>query len=87
MSDVRVKVFRVLGLMKVKREWQKFSLELTEIKEENVRERVYSLLGSRHKLKRAHIKILEVKEINPEEVEDPRLRALMNMDRVVIFTR
>jgi len=84
---VRVKIFRVTGLMRVKREWQRFSLEIADVKEENIRERVYSLLGSRHKLKRAHIKILEVKEVSPEEVEDPKLRALMSTDRIVVFMR
>lgn len=87
MSSVRVKIFRVTGLMRVKREWQRFSLEIADVKEENIRERVYSLLGSRHKLKRAHIKILEVKEVSPEEVEDPKLRALMSTDRIVVFMR
>lgn len=86
-SHVRVKVFKVTGLMKIRREWQKFSLEIADVKKENAIERVYSLLGSRHKLKRAHIRILEVKEINLEEIRNPRLRELMSVDRIVLFTR
>jgi len=84
---VKVKVFRVTGLMRIKGEWQKFSLEVTDVKQKNAVERVYSLLGSRHKLKRSHIRILEVKEIKPEEVEDSRIRELLNTDRIVVFAR
>lgn len=84
---MKVKVFRVTGLMRIKGEWQKFSLEVTDVKQKNAVERVYSLLGSRHKLKRSHIRILEVKEIKPEEVEDSRIRELLNTDRIVVFAR
>jgi len=73
--------------MRIKGEWQKFSLEVTDVKQKNAVERVYSLLGSRHKLKRSHIRILEVKEIKPEEVEDSRIRELLNTDRIVVFAR
>jgi len=86
-SHVKVRVFRVSGFMKIRREWQKFSLELTGVKREDVVEQVYSLLGSRHKLKRAHIRIVEVKEISPEEVQSPRLRDLIKTDKIVLFAR
>ncbi|RLE74892.1 MAG: 50S ribosomal protein LX [Thermoprotei archaeon] len=84
---MKVKAFRVSGVMRIKDSWQKFSVELTEVSEERAIERVYSLLGSRHKLKRAHIKVLEVRELNPDEVTDLRVRRLLSADKVVVFTR
>ncbi len=84
---MRVRAFRVSGVMRIKGSWQKFSVELTEVSEEGAVERVYSLLGSRHKLKRAHIKVLEVRELSPDEVTDLRVRRLLSADKVVVFTR
>ena len=84
---MKVKAFRVSGVMRIKDSWQKFSVELTEVSEENAVERVYSLLGSRHKLKRAHIKVLEVRELSPDEVTDLRVRKLLSADKVMVFTR
>ncbi len=84
---MEVKVFRVSGLMRIGNEWQKFTLELTGLKKEHVIEEVYSLLGSRHKLKRAHIKIQEIKEIPYDEVEDPRIRKLLSLDKIILISR
>ncbi|RLI18541.1 50S ribosomal protein L18a, partial [Candidatus Bathyarchaeota archaeon] len=36
----------------------------------------YMEIGSKHKVKRYHIKILKVEEIKPEEAEDPIIRKL-----------
>lgn len=84
---MEVKVFRVSGKMFVRNAWQKFSIELTGLKREHVIEEVYSLLGSRHKLKRSHIKIEEVREISPNEVENPNIRKLLILDRIIRFQR
>ncbi len=66
-----VKVFRVRGVAlfspyKV-REWQSFTIDVMAVKKEDAIEKVYSDLGSKHRLKRAHIRILEVFEIPPEK--------------------
>lgn len=72
-----VKIFRVRGEMLISHdkfpEWRKFEVYVRALKEEHALERVYSELGSRHKLKRRHIRIKEVKPVPVEEVEDPNI--------------
>ena len=84
---MRVKVYRVSGLMRIKENWQKFSVELTGLNKDHVIEEVYSLLGSRHKLKRSHIKILEIQEISPDDVKDLRIRRLLKLDKLILISR
>lgn len=85
MSDV--KVYRVEGLMLISHDkfptWQKFSKEVRALTAEQAIEYVYSVLGSNHKLRRKHIKILSVKEIPLEEAKDRRVVMLSTIKRFV----
>ncbi|MEM0217148.1 MAG: 50S ribosomal protein L18Ae [Candidatus Nezhaarchaeales archaeon] len=58
-----VKTFELRGRMRIKNRWTKFTMTVKALKPEHASEKVYSLLGSRHKLKRFDIKIEEVKEL------------------------
>jgi len=49
--------------MKTKNKWNKFSMTVRALKPDHAIEKVLSLLGSRHKLKRFDIKIEEVREL------------------------
>lgn len=40
-------------------------------------EKVYAELGSKHRVKRFDIKIMEVDEVSPEEIENPLLKKLV----------
>lgn len=85
MSDV--KIYRVEGLMLISHDrfptWQKFSKEVRALTPEQAIEYVYSVLGSNHKLRRKHIKILSVKEISLEEVKDRKVAVLSTIKRFV----
>ncbi len=78
-----VKVFRVKGVALFSpdklREWQPFIIDVRAVKKEDAIEKVYSDLGSKHKLKRAHIKILEVYEIPPEKSKYKYIRDLATL--------
>ncbi|MEM0225482.1 MAG: 50S ribosomal protein L18Ae [Thermofilaceae archaeon] len=80
-----VKVFRIAGYMNLYRvgERRKFVVEVPAIKLEHAIERVLSELGSRHKLKRSHIEIIEAREIQESEISKPHVASLLNLDRVV----
>lgn len=69
-----VKVYRITGRMLLSHdrfpEWRNFTVYVRALREEHALEKVYSELGSRHKLKRYHIKIDKVEEVPLEEVED-----------------
>ncbi|MEM0497664.1 MAG: 50S ribosomal protein L18Ae [Acidilobaceae archaeon] len=64
-------------------EWRKFRLYVRAVKPESAIEKVYSQLGSRHKLKRSHIKIISIREVELDEVEDLRILKLANLDKVI----
>jgi len=70
-----VKAFRVSGIMYFEDgRWQKFTKDVVAESEEQATEKVLSILGSKHRLKRRQIAIREVREIDPSESEDPVVR-------------
>lgn len=85
--SVNVKVYRIEGYMLISHDknptWQKFVKEVTAVKESDALEKVYSELGSNHKLRRRHIRIISIKEIKPEEVSDPAILQILRLTRFV----
>ncbi|MHA2142433.1 MAG: 50S ribosomal protein L18Ae [Candidatus Thorarchaeota archaeon] len=74
------KVWRAKGeYRKLKRKFT-FSKEMIALKEAHVRERLYSELGSRHRVKRRDITISEITEIKPEEATNAELRRLLGLE-------
>jgi large subunit ribosomal protein LX len=72
----KVKVFQVIGEI-VKPNFQtKFRKEIRALKPEDAIEKIYKDFGSRHRAKRFQIKIKEVKEMSPEEIENPLIKKL-----------
>lgn len=82
-----VKIYRINGYMLIGHDrlptWQKFTMETRALSEKDAVESVYSLLGSRHRLKRYHIKIVEVKEISPRDVVKPNVIQVLKTERIV----
>ncbi|WP_456368004.1 50S ribosomal protein L18Ae [Thermococcus sp.] len=73
---MEVKVYRVRGIFERMGQKQPFTKEYRALKEEDVRELVYSEIGSKHRVPRTKIWIESIEEINPEEAEDPIVRRL-----------
>jgi len=73
---MKVKVFRVTGEI-VKPNFQtRFRKEIRALKPEDAVEKIYKEIGSKHRAKRFQIRINEVKEIGPEEIESPLIKKL-----------
>jgi len=72
-----VKVFRVIGEIRKPNLETTFKKEVIAVKPEHAIEKVYMELGSKHRVKRFHIKIEKVEEIPPQEIENPLLRKLV----------
>lgn len=72
-----MKVFRVTGEIKKPNLKTTFKKEIIAVKAEHAIEKVYTELGSRHRVKRFHIKIASVEEILPDQIEDPTLKKLV----------
>ncbi len=74
------KVWRATGEYRKKRRIFTFSKEMIALKEDHVRERLYSEIGSRHRVKRKDIEIQAIVEIKPEEVVDLDLRRILGVE-------
>lgn len=72
-----MKIIRVRGWFKQGPHRQRFTRELLALSREHALERIYSDIGSKHKVKRNLIHIEEVVEVKPEEVKDPRVLAML----------
>lgn len=68
-----MKVHKVMGkfrMSKEKGEWQRFSKEVISEDEEEAIEKIYSILGSKHRVKRTNVKIYDTEEVDEDEVEN-----------------
>lgn len=72
----KVKVFRVKGEILDPKMLTPFVREIRALKPEDAVEKVHSELGSRHRLKRYHIRISKIEEIKPEEVKNLVIKKL-----------
>lgn len=79
-----VKTFRVTGRILKSNFKTVFRKEIRAIDEEDAIEEVYKVLGSKHRVKRFHIKIESVEEISPDEVEDPAIQRLISEDIKIV---
>ncbi|MBR5502916.1 MAG: 50S ribosomal protein L18a [Methanobrevibacter sp.] len=71
------KNYRVKGSFVMGSETQVFTKELRAIKEEDIYEKLYSIFGSKHRIKRNQIKIDSIEEISADEVLDPVVQAIL----------
>ncbi|MBT8171368.1 50S ribosomal protein L18a [Candidatus Bathyarchaeota archaeon] len=65
-----IKVFRVVGKIRKPNFQTDFRKEVRALKPEDAIEKVYMLLGSKHRVKRFQIIISKVEEISLEEIEN-----------------
>lgn len=72
-----MKVFRVTGEILKPNLKTSFRKEILAAKSEHAVEKVYAELGSKHRVKRFHIKITGVEEIPPDQIESPLLKKMV----------
>jgi large subunit ribosomal protein LX len=72
-----MKVFKVEGEIKDPKLSLKFEKEVMALSDKLASEKVYSDIGSRHRIKRYSVRILSVKAIDPKDAEDPVIRRKM----------
>ena len=72
-----MKVFRVTGEIRKPNLKTSFRQEILADKPEHAVEKVYAEFGSRHRVKRFHIKIVSVEEVPSEEITNPLLKKLV----------
>jgi large subunit ribosomal protein LX len=69
-----LKVFRVTGEINKPNLKTSFKKEIVALKAEHAIEKVYTEIGSKHRVKRFQIRIAKVEEVSPEEIENPLLK-------------
>ncbi len=74
---MKTKIFRVKGQLLDVDKTKPFTRELKAISEEDIKEKLYSEFGSKHRLTRSKIIFDEISEINADEVTDPFVRKLL----------
>ena len=72
-----MKVFRVTGKINKPKLKTAFAKEVVVDKPEHAVEKVYAEIGSKHRVKRVHIKILNVEEVPLDEIENPILKKII----------
>ncbi len=72
-----MKVFRVTGEIYKPNLNTPFVRELLADKPEHAEERVYAEIGSRHRVKRCHMKVTNVEEVSPADIANPILKKLV----------
>ena len=73
-----MKAFKVTGEINKPRLKTPFVKEVIAEKSEHAVEKVYSEIGSKHRVKRFQIKVSKVEEIPAEEIENPVLKKLVS---------
>lgn len=79
----KLKVFKVTGEILKPNLKTSFRKEIVAAKSEHAVEKVYAELGSKHRVKRFHIKITSVEEIPPEQIENPLLKKMITGEETV----
>jgi large subunit ribosomal protein LX len=72
-----MKAYKVTGKIAKPRLNTPFVRELLADKSEHAVEKVYAEIGSRHRVRRHHITISEVKEVSAEEIKNPILKKIV----------
>jgi len=77
---MEIKTFRIKGKYRRQGRVLHVSKDIREVSLENALERFYSIIGS-HGVKRADLIIEEIKEIDPTEISNERLRKIALLDK------
>ena len=72
-----MKAFKVTGEINKPKLTTHFVKEVLADKGEHAVEKVYSEIGSKHRVKRCHITISEVQEIPADQIENPVLKKIV----------
>jgi large subunit ribosomal protein LX len=73
-----MKVFKVTGEINKPKLKTPFAKEIMADKKEHAIEKVYAEIGSKHRVRRFHIKIASAEEVTQENIESPILKKMLS---------
>jgi len=84
-NEKSVKIFRISGSYKQRRETTMFSREFLATTEENAKDKLFSQIGSKNRIKRGQIKIQSIKSVSFADVTDPLIEKIIKNDFKIPF--
>jgi len=72
-----MKAFKITGEINKPELKTTFAREVIADKSEHAVEQVYADIGSRHRVRRCHIKIISTKELKADEIENPIVKKVV----------
>ena len=72
-----MKAFKITGEINKPELKTTFAREVIADKSEHAVEKVYADIGSRHRVRRCHIKIISTKELKADEIENPVIKKII----------
>ena len=72
-----MKAFKITGEIKKPELQTTFAREILADKSEHAVEKIYADIGSKHRVRRCHIKIISTKELKADEIENPVIKKLV----------
>ncbi|MHA1993767.1 MAG: 50S ribosomal protein L18Ae [Candidatus Hodarchaeales archaeon] len=79
-NEKSVKIYRISGYFKQRRETTPFSKEYLALTQRNAKDKLFSQFGSKNRLKRSQIKIQSIMEITKDEITDPLIEKIIKND-------
>jgi large subunit ribosomal protein LX len=75
-----MKAYEIKGEFRISvTRWQPFTIEVASADEPTAVERVFSLIGSRHRVKRSLVRIDGVRAMKPEEITDHQVKYILEV--------
>ncbi|MDT7872339.1 MAG: 50S ribosomal protein L18Ae [Sulfolobaceae archaeon] len=86
MSEIKIFMVRGTALFNESRfpTRQKFVKYIRALNEKQALEKIYSEFGSKNKIKRYNIRIEEIREVKPEEINDKTTRDLVKLEKIIL---
>ncbi|MFP3171216.1 MAG: 50S ribosomal protein L18Ae [Sulfolobaceae archaeon] len=86
MSEIKIFMVRGTALFNESRfpTRQKFVKYIRALNEKQALEKIYSDFGSKNKIKRYNIRIEEISEVKPEEIDDKTTRDLVKLEKIIL---
>lgn len=81
---VEVKNYRIVAKYAIQRREMLFRKDIRAIDERKALEKFYDLLGA-HNIRRTQIRIIDIREIAPEEIKDRKLRKIATSDQPALY--
>jgi large subunit ribosomal protein LX len=72
-----MKVYRVTGEIRKPNLRTPFAKEVLADKPEHAVEKAFAEIGSRHRVKRFYMKIINVEEVSPDDIQNPILKKMV----------